>query len=351
MNLGELVIKHRFACPFCLRRIKWHRGIKKCSHGDCGRELPVQYADRDMLMPHFPAQTIGWSRHGKTAYLSALTLMLMRMTKIWSRYAWSAATDASQRRVQEVNMNIRQGIMPQATPLGADECYIMMLREMEPWGGRALLIRDSPGEAFNEMKIDAAHAPFLLRARTIYMFVSLPDLLDPATAHGEGRTMDMLMNNYIDTLTRSGVRLKHEKRRVIVVLTKADLIRDLQPDLRNYLANDVLWAAVNSPSPERVIADSTAAGNGHVGSFMQRYLARMEQAHMTIRRWLERDIVSQNFIRLAESYRIDFRFSIISSTGSPVEANNSMQAAWEPRRVLDPFFWGLQLDRQDQPWS
>jgi len=347
MTFSDIFLKRHFVCPFCLRRLRWQKGLKKCAHTDCARDLPVQYTDPDMLMAHFPAQVIGWAQHGKTAYLSALTLMLMKMTKIWPRYAWSAATDASQRRVQEVNTNIRRGIMPQATPLGTDECYIMMLREMDPWGGRALLIRDCPGEVFDGMHIPVEQAPFLLRARTVYMFISLPDLLDQGTARSEGRTMDMLMNNYIDTLTRSGVRLRKEERRVIVVLTKGDLIRDLSPELREYLANDVLWAAVNSASPERMIAGTRQDG---VGGFMERYLVRMQLAHRAIRRWLERDIMSQNFIRLAETYKIDFRFSITSSTGSPVEANNAMQVTWEPRRVLDPFFWGLELDRLSSPW-
>jgi len=347
MTLSDILLKRRFVCPFCLRRLTWQKGLKKCAHTDCGRDLPVQYTDPDMLMAHFPAQVIGWVKHGKTAYLSALTLMLMKMTKVWPRYAWSAATDASQRRVQEVNSNIRRGMMPQSTPLGTDECYIMMLREMEPWGGRALLIRDCPGEVFDGMQIRVEEAPFLLRARTVYMFISLPDLLDPARLESEGRTMDMLMNNYIDTLTRSGVRLRKEERRVIVVLTKGDLIRNLSAELREYLANDVLWAAVNSESPERMIA---GASQDAVGTFMEKYLVRMHLAHRAIRRWLERDIMSQNFIRLAESYKIDFRFSITSSTGAPVEANKAMQVTWEPRRVLDPFFWGLELDRLGAPW-
>jgi hypothetical protein len=332
----SIYLKHRLLCPFCLGHIPWQKNLKICPHHGCGRELPVRYVHKDMLLQPLPVQVVGWEQHGKTTYLYALTLLLKRMPRL----SCAAATEETQKMVQEVLASIQRGNMPLSTPKGADECYVMMLRGLEPWGERALLLRDCPGEVFGGMDIPVEHAPFLLRARTIFMFISLPDLLDQdkdihITRH---RTMDMLLNNYIDTLLRRGIPFLRQQRNVIVVLTKADLLPDLPAELREYLAEDTLWSLPTKLSREEF------------ASFMERYLASMEQVDGLIRRWIGQTAPGRSFLQLAEDHRIHLRFSLISATGAQVAPGNEMSCAWEPRRVLDPLFWGLELERLGSSW-
>ncbi len=319
----------RLICPYCLAEIRGSRNIERCPV--CKKDLPVQYVHDYKAHPPFFVQVFGWSRTGKTVFLSALTLMLVKMSKVWPRYHYSAATDASQRKVQEINEYIANGHMPPVTQLGEQEVYVMLLENMELWGGRALVTRDCAGEIFDNLQVSIDQAPFLLNAPTTFMFISLPDL--PASG---GHSMNMLLENYVNTLMKHGVNFNKEKRKLVVVFTKADLIRELPANLRNYLISDPLWAAVNNPGSVQQM-DAIA---------MQEYLETMGRVSEAIRDWIQKDAPGQVFVRFAESKNIEMRFSVISSTGSPVSDQGSMLQALTPRRVLDPYFWALDLQSQ-----
>lgn len=316
----------RLICPYCLAEVRsWHR-LDRCPK--CKAELPVQYADDMARHPPFFVQVFGWSQVGKTVFLSALTLMLVKMSKVWPRYTYSAATDASQRKVQEINEYLAKGKMPELTQLGPQEVYIMTLWDMERWGSRALVTRDCAGEVFDTMQIPVDQVPYLLNVPTAFMLISLPDL----SASG-GRSMEFLMTNYINTLMEHGVNFKKERRKLVVVFTKGDIIRDLPANLRNYLVSDPLWAAVNSVDPVEQMNAAT----------MQEYMEIMERVSNAIRDWIQRDASGKAFVRLAELRNIETRFSLISSTGAPVGEDGQMPVALSPRRVLDPYFWALEL--------
>jgi hypothetical protein len=348
MNLFRFISGSDLICPFCLELNSRRKDTLLCLNQDCGKELPVLYKDPEKSMPPFPVQVFGWSQHGKTTYLAALTMMLMKMRCLWESYTWLAVTDTSQGKVREINIHERNGTVPRPTLMGSDDCYVMMLRKMEPWGDRAMLVRDCPGEIFKDMDVPLDHAPFLRRARTIFMFISLPDLLDPKEGDQtfEGQTMEMLITNFLHTLKKHKLDLRG--RRMILVLTKADLIRDLPTGLRDYLLDDVLWTAASSQDPKSVLRDYLGSfGNSLASAFVKRYFEGMKEADIAIRRWLERDHNAQNFIGLAEEYKVDLRLSLTSSTGGNVEPGSGLDQRWEPRRVLDPFFWALELERQD----
>lgn len=312
----------KIICPFCLCEIKGGKTIERCP--SCKAELPVQYVhDYDSNLPFF-VQIFGWSQHGKTVFLSALTLMLVQMGNVWPRYAPSAANDTSQRKVREIRQYLANGTMPRPTDMGSQEIYVMILRNMERWGGRTLVTRDCPGEIFDRMKVPVEQAPFLLNAPTTFMLVSLPDLTG-----SDGKSIDQLMNNYVNTLMANGVKFEKQRRKLVVVFTKADLIPGLPPNLRNYLINDPLWAAVNSPNPVQL--DSQG---------MAEYLEVMQRVSNSVRDWIAQDAAGKSFTRLAELRNIEVRYSLVSSTGyNPQGA----AMAITPRRVLDPYFWALEL--------
>jgi hypothetical protein len=352
MNPLQLIPGLGTVCPFCLERIPRQKELKACPHERCGKELPVLYMQPVKTLSPFPVQVFGWSQHGKSAYLTALTMMLMKMNRVWRPFTWEAVTEASLNKVREVNIHERHGEMPPPTPPGVDDCYVMLLRKMEPWRNRALLVRDCPGEIFSGIKVPLEEAPFLHRARTIFMFASLPDLLDPEAENRsfEGRTMDMLMTSFFNTLKSNGIRLKG--RRVVMVLTKGDRIPDLPPGLRSYLIEDILWEASNSPEPEYVLRSFLKNPSiFSVTGFMERYIAGMQKTDTAIRRWLALNHHAQNFIGLAADYGVDLRLCLTSATGAPVSPGSGLAQRWEPRRVLDPFFWALELERRGTLWA
>lgn len=316
----------RILCPYCLTEIRSRSIVSKCPA--CSKEIPVQYArDYDKHAPFF-VQVFGWSRVGKTVFLSALTLMLVKMSNLWPRYSYAPANDVSQNRVKDINTFIANGVMPPLTQLGPQEVYIMLLHNMERWGGRTLVTRDCAGEIFDTMNIPKEQAPFLLRAPTTFMVISLPDL-----PNSGGYMIEMLMNNYINTLLTNKVDFRKNKRQLVVVLSKADMIKDLPPNLRNYLMQDPLWAAVNSRA--QVKAMTLLA--------MEEYIEVMGRVSDFIRDWIQRDASGKVFVRRAEDNNIDLRFTLISSTGGEVDNSNSMNVALAPHRVLDPYFWALEL--------
>jgi double-GTPase-like protein len=352
MNLLLYVPGLGTVCPFCLERVPRQKNLATCPHPNCSKELPVLYMQPVRPLSQLPVQVFGWSQHGKSAYLTALTMMLMKMKRIWRSFTWEAVTEASRNKEREVNIYERQGAMPPPTPKGVDDCYVMLLRKMKPWRDRALLVRDCPGEIFEGIQVPLEHAPFLHRSRTIFMFASLPDLLNPESEDKsfEGWTMNMLMTSFFHTLKSNRIRLRG--RRVVMVLTKADRLLDLPPGLRNYLIDDVVWAASNSPDSERILRNFLQGSpDFSVDAFMKRYLASMEETDAAIRRWLILDHNAQNFIDLAKDYGVDLRLCLTSATGGPVSPGSALAQRWEPRRVLDPFFWALELERRGTMWA
>lgn len=320
------LFKRRIICPYCLAELRTRGNPDTCP--SCKAPLPVQYVHEYEQHPPFFTQVFGWSRAGKTVFQYAMTLMLLKMGNVWSNYTPSPATEETLKKTQEINEYLQNGKMPPMTQLGTQEVYVMLLRNMERWGGRTLVLRDCAGEIFDTLEVPVAQAPFLLNAPTTFMFLSLSDL-----PNSKGRSIEQLLNSYINTLMKHRINFAKEQRKLVVVFTKADLIQDLPANLRNYLINDPLWAAVNARG---------AVSQLDTGS-MQTYIETMMRVSDAIQDWVSQDYSGKTFIRLAEQKNIDLRFSLISSTGAAVGPDGKMVESLAPRRVLDPFFWALEL--------
>lgn len=316
----------KMMCPYCLVQVRARRAPATCPA--CKTELPPFYLDRYDQHPPFFTQVFGWPRAGKTVFLQALTLMLDKMTNVWPGYMPVPATDLSQEKLREIREYLAKGFMPASTQIGNQDIYIMILNNMQRWGSRALVTRDCAGEIFETMDVAVENAPYLLNAPTTFMMIG-PDDDESNTA---GRTPDMLLNGYINTLLRKGVNFAKERRKLVVVLTKADRIHNLPSNLRDYLEDDPIWAAVNTRGDVRQMDDLV----------MQEYIETMERVSTAIRDWYQMDGSGKAFVRKAMDRNIELRFSLVSSTGDEVR-DGRMAAKWSPRRVLDPYFWALEL--------
>ncbi len=222
--------------------------------------------------------------------------------------------------------------MPKPTDIRSrdqNEVYIMQLDNMPRWGSRSLVIMDHAGERFARFDVPADEMPFLVRTLTTFMLISIPRIKEI----GQGEAMDQLLNIYIETMTKNKVNFRKENRKLVIVLTMADLIEELPPHLRQYLVTDDHWSMMRGkerPQPMDLAE-------------MQAYLERMQWVSDEIKDWLSSDSDGApggaNLVGLIKNYNIDARYTLISATGSTPTGETQIH----PYRVLDPFFWALEF--------
>ncbi len=332
LHTGPLLL-----CPCCLEYSQIGVGDDSCSC--CGNPLPVQYLRGHRELRPLVVQTLGWPGHGKTSFLSALTFLLSRLSLVWPAYTCSPATEATQHKLAEANQHLQTGSLPGYPTKDVQTSYVLLLRGMSRWGGRAFIYQDCAGSHYESMDVPVDKVPFLLKAPTVLMLLSPADL-----NRADWRTPDMLMNNYLNTLQAHDIDPSSPGRGITVVLTKGDLLqRQLPSKVRGYLRNDPL-SAVLKP----VGAGGRSLGSEGRFRFDQEplddYLQDMREIDRDLRGWLERDPYLKALLCKAEQYGVELRFSVVSATGEQVRADNTLGGPWRPRRVLDPFLWAIQLD-------
>lgn len=320
----------RIICPYCLSEIPIGPNTSHCMSDGCRRELPLLYTQRYEQVPPFFVQVMGWSQVGKTVFLQALTLMLQRVTKIWPECVATPDSEPTYKFLQAVRGYVEGGPLPPPTPLGLQEAYIMLLPNMPRWGGRTVVVRDCAGEIFDKLTIPVEQAPYLLHVPTTFFVVSIPDL---RRDEKRSKRLDDLLTSYINTMIRyKRADFGESKRSVVLIFSKADeMLQELPAKLVGYLEEDEILEAVASRGP--------VAGMGNAA--MADYMARMGEINEDIKDWIVDDVAGLRLLRRAEEYNIELRFSLISSLGSKPDESNRLAGDWQPRRVLDPYFWAL----------
>jgi len=201
---------------------------------------------------------------------------------------------------------------------------------MVRWGSRFLVLMDHAGEQFEKLVIDVAEIPFLQHTPVTILLLSLPDLTR------DKQRVDNLINSYITSLEENGVNFAKERRQLIIVFSKADLIPDLPPELSRYLSQDITYLSLkdlrqNFKMPEAQTED---------------YIRQMSLMSNAIREWVNKHIQGgAAMLHMLDNKDIETRFTIISATGHPL-TNRQNNLAPTPRRVLDPFFWVLEYYKQ-----
>lgn len=329
---GEPVI-----CPRCLRKTRlMKRDIPVCS--DCQYHIPKAYIDVHKHAPPLFVQVFGWSNHGKTMFLDVLRLMLYEAHHLWPHYQYSPLTEADFNLERELRRERAEGVAPQSTQFkerNQNEVFILHLQHIERWGSRSMVIMDHPGEMFQQFGgVPAEEMPFLLGTPTTFMVVSLPDMV-------KGETVDQLLSIYIDTMNRYGLDFRRHRKNLVVVLTKADMINqsnhlpDLPPNLYHYLTTDDTWERIYNPFQNR-----RPPYNAYQ---MVEHVERMQRVSDEIRDWLQYVPGGVGFVRRLESNLINARFSLITPTGRDIDNATPGSVMLTPRRVLDPFYWALEL--------
>jgi hypothetical protein len=320
-------------CPYDLTEIHYRQEFEKCPV--CGNTINPRYLRAYNEAPPFFTQIIGWSGVGKTAYLQSLTYVLKQMGRMWRNpshtYAPSPLSQSSLKFMENVNEYEAKGKMPFGTQDEVQEAYIMMLKYMERWGSRTLVVRDVPGSAFNNLQFDIKYTPYILHVPTTILMISLYDI-----QYGPNRdarkSMDFIMDTYIETMTKHDKKFTKERRNLVVVLSKADKLEgELPVNIKKYHDEDPILEAIINKSI-----------NEMDGSKMAEYMTRMKHVSDAIRDWITKDPNGQTLVALAEDNNIHTEFCAISATGQDADEKGFV-AELQPHRVLDPFFWALEF--------
>jgi hypothetical protein len=305
----------------------FHKDVIMCPN--CKTNLPIEYVRRsDQITPCF-VQMVGWSSHGKSVYLQTLTSMIMRLSVFWrNTYIYSPQTNPTLTYTRQVKEYLRTGVMPDATHMDIQEAYIMQLLGMERWGNRTIVVRDVAGESFNNLEYSVKYTPYLIHVPTVIMFFSPFDLKE------SNFSVDELMNGYIQTFFTNDNSIQKKKRTAIITISKADLLlNELPSSISDYLISDP-FSGVIQPGD---VNENPA----HVD--INQYMQRMYQISEEIKNWIDQTTSGHNLLMLAYENNIQLKFSIVSSTGSPVPDDRKLKIGIRPLRVLDPLFWTLDL--------
>lgn len=320
-------------CPRCVEPLRnpktWKEAPQSTSCPNCHFPIPSAYLRDAKKTPPVFVQLMGLTRVGKTTFLDMLRIQLYDMSKMWPGSFALPITQPDAYHRQTLRTERMSGTLASSTvPRGRDQnvVYIMQLMNMERWNSHFLALMDFSGEQFNTLHIAIEDVPFLRWTPTTIMLLSLTDM------EREGKTVDELLITYVTTLELHGVNFAKMPRQLIIVFNKADIIRNLPPEVDHYVKNDqsYLLTSNNQPVPNMR------------GEQLRQYLAYMAHISDVLRHWTEHSVPGgSSMLALLQHRNIHARFTAMSATGHEI-SNNVPGLKPVPRRVLDPFFWVME---------
>jgi len=329
-------------CPFCLGK---HVDIKSrlCPNvwrkddPDQNEEIPEQYISQYDQVPPLWLLTVGFSQHGKTCYIAALTLMLENLNRVWPETTWFPLDDYTRNIIQDTRRQAIEGNVPEHTehlrPI------FINTYDVPEFNDNCLVIYDAPGEIYKDFQTfgndDYSLRP-LKKVKNIWFLVSLSEL----DAHPENKINDLL-NIYLTGMQR--LKLPLAGRNLIVVYTMADKILNqleyaFPKEIKDYIGSDPFEHLTDTSQPISVNNDIS----------MKQYIKDMEDVSKILETYtIERVPGGGAFVKLARRSSMGLYFCINSALGSnPVDGKMKQDAT--RYRVLDPYIWALSLNIGDK---
>lgn len=287
--------------------------------------------------------------HGRTTYLWSLLFMLRQLSRVWPGYLCWPIDEVSGKSLLDIHERLRRGELPDHwTGEGGGPCrHALHLKNLNPWGERHFVVWDWPDQVFCADRCDATghRRPHDWNVPALWL-LSLADLDDV-----RGRFLDLALDDLVRVRMESGEAAREVGFRLIVVLTKGDSVTDLPAELRAFLREDPLARALarspNGPyrSDDRIeLPSPTSAFERYPpADALREYFEARRSIDELIRDWLESTAAGRGLLRRAEELHVELRFAVTSATGSGFEGGGRLASSWSPRRVLDPYFWSLEL--------
>lgn len=318
-------------CPHCAEH------ISRCG-GRHDPPLPHDWRGKCRDAPAVWVVPVGYPNHGKTTFLSEMTLMLEDLGRaipgVSADYLGDVATFDTIRGWRAHRQVKRASDATQArrpTPL-----YLQVRAPSLGTARRSLAVTlvlyDTAGELFADPSRLRDEVPHALVADALWFMVDVESLLSGQ----DNLKLDDLFQSYRAAMESAGRSRELRDRRAIVVLTKADRIvpridKSNQADgdtVNNYLATDPFLPASRDSPPEPVPFDLPA------------YIRESDRISDVLRRYVMADVPGgRNFVGLCDAAGLELRFCVVSALGhEPDKTTGRFQEKAERYRVLDPFF-------------
>jgi hypothetical protein len=266
---------------------------------------------------------IGFSRHGKTVFLSALTLILEQISTVWRRVTLDCLDEYTRRAVYTMRYLDRRNQQPNLTQAGTPRPLFMRINNLPKLGTRNLVLYDVGGELFTNPESLDEFIPVLSAVNTCWFFISLEDLYTGENVN----TLGDLFAAYRKAMNQLGAPL--EDRDLIVVYTKADEVT-FHDAIDHYIQDDPLRDLTNHlaeqlPTPADFDWDV--------------YIDAMQAQSHALRDYTMNKLRGGSaFIDRAEDAGMRLQFSAVSALGAGVdEHTHEMTQNAQRYRVLDPF--------------
>ncbi len=287
--------------------------------------------------------------HGRTSFLWAMLFQLRQLSRAWPSYLCWPLDESTGKSLLDIHERLRLGQLPERSVSdgGSERRYALHLRNMNPWGERYFIVCDTPDPVFTASRFDAdSNRRPIDWNRPALWLLSLSDLDET-----RGRFLDLSLDELVRARRASGESAREYPFRLILVLTKGDTVTDLPPELRCFLREDPLAKALAS-GPDRLFRaddgiDLSPPPDGPdsypEGDPLNAYFSARRRIDEATRDWLSSNSAGRALLGRAQDLNVEIRFSVVSATGSGLISGQRLATAWSPRRVLDPYFWSLEL--------
>ncbi|CAG0935142.1 hypothetical protein TFLX_03974 [Thermoflexales bacterium] len=326
----------RVICPFCFKPHDFASSSSlKCPERD--REIPGMYLRDYDKVPPLWLVTVGFSTHGKTCYLAALTLMLENISAVWpdAKVYYQPLDQYTQDAIRLMRAEAKEGKKPDKTKTEVpDRPLLFSIYNLPEVGSRCLVMYDVRGEIYDSFESVQRYVAPIKEVNTIWFLISLDDLMNDAN----GKTVTDLFNVYWTAMQNLRVDLK--ERNLVVIYTKGDKAV-FSPEIKQYLLAD--------PLKGLTLQDFESSGTDSF-SFPD-YLKQMQSASAQIENFTRRHVPrGAAFINMIRDRGMNLIFTVTSALGqdSGAASNKLVENALR-YRVLDPFFWAITLDRPPEP--
>lgn len=318
----------RIICPFCPHM--HDTSTLRCPDhpDDTNYRIPLEYINDYQRKPPLWLMTLGFSKHGKTTFLSTLTMMLERLGDVMPGMWYWTLDSYTYNAVEAMRREMREGRQPQKTTLETKlRPLLFQVNDMPGIPSRCLVLYDVAGEAFDTFDGVEQRAANMKQVNTAWFLVSLPDLLD-----GTRRMADLFMV-YLTGLRK--LQIDFRGWNLIVVYTKADK-HQFTGEIDEYIDSDPLLAHIES---------AESSGRAELDLSLESYVERMRRISGALERYTAEQVEGGNaFISAVRSNGMNLVFAVTSALGEDPPENGKLLRSPRPHRVIDPLLWALQLE-------
>ena len=317
-----MIREHR--CPICTKP------LPQCHlAGEC--DLPHNFAEKCAAAPPLWIATAGFSSHGKTVFLSALSLILDQLGDMLPDFGCVPMNQQTMDRIRDMRAEAKAGEVSGPTQPAQPEPLLFQLDGVPQSEGRSsrearmLVIYDAAGEFFSSLEQLKENVPALPYVSTIWFLVSLKDLKESK----EHVTLPDLFQSYQVAMEQEGINLK--KRRVIVTYTKAELIQNILPSqVVKYLSDD--------PFRDLTLGKSLPLN----GFSLDEYINEADEISQLLEEFTKGQPGGRQFINMVHRQGMELKFCATSALGQSPDGHTGNLVERATRyRVLDPLFWTL----------